>query len=153
MHIPPDWGIFGTLIVSFLVFWFIFAWLFFNPFLNLLSERERRFKDLADRTERLLKEEREALEERERQLAAVRREAMAQREAQRRRADEEGANMIAEASAEAHAELDKVKAQIEKDFAAAERQLEQFAASLAVDLARRVLGRPLTANGRNALNN
>ena len=153
MHIPPDWGVFGTLIVSFLVFWFIFGWLFFNPFLKLLSERERRFKDLSARTERLLSEERRALEERDRQLATVRREAMAQREAERRRAEEEASKVIAEARAEAHAELETVRAQIENDFKAAERQLEQLAESLAADLAGRVLGRPLTADGRNALNN
>jgi len=153
MHIPPDWGIFFTLIVSFLVFWFIFGRLFFNPFLKLLSERERRFKDLSERTERLLKEERAAIEERERQLAAVRREAMAQREAERRHAEEEAAKVIAEARADAHAELEKVRMQIENDFKAAERQLEQLAESLAVDLAGRVMGRPLSANGRNALNN
>ena len=153
MHIPPDWGIFATLIVSFLVFWFIFGWLFFNPFLKLLSERERRFKDLSERTERLLKEERAAIEERERQLAAVRREGMAQRDAQRRRAEEEAAKVIAEARAEAHAELEKVRAQIENDFRAAEHQLEQLAESLAADLAGRVLGRALSANRRSALNN
>jgi len=46
MHIPPNWGTFFALIVSFLVFWFIFSRLFFQPFLNLLSARERRFKEL-----------------------------------------------------------------------------------------------------------
>src|ERR1700722_6321314 len=150
MHIPSDWGVFGTLIVSFLVFWFIFGWLFFNPFLKLLSERERRFKDLSARTERLLQEERSALEERDRQLTAVRREAMAQREAERRRAEEEASKVIAEARAEAHAELEKVRAQIENDFKAAERQLEQLAESLAADLAGRVLGRPANGKGHNA---
>src|SRR5271170_7632728 len=121
MHIPPDWGIFFTLIVSFLVFWFIFGWLFFDPFLKLLSARERRFKDVSERTERLLKEERAAIEERERQLAAVRHEAMEQ-----------------------------VRASIENDFKAAESQLRELADSLAADLAGRVLGRPLSANGNKA---
>lgn len=87
MHIPPDWGIFFALIVSFLVFWFVFGWLFFSPFLKLLGEREHRLKDLSERTERLLQEERTAAEERERQLAAVRRDAMSRREAERRRAE------------------------------------------------------------------
>src|SRR5258708_36463230 len=71
MHIPPNWGTFFALIVSFLVFWFIFSRLFFRPFLNLLSERERRFKDLNDRTEQLVKEARAADEERERRLGEV----------------------------------------------------------------------------------
>src|SRR5260370_39264814 len=92
MHIPPDWGIFFALIVSFLVFWFVFGWLFFSPFLKLLGERELRLKALSERTERLLQEERTAAEERERQLAAVRREAMSRREAERRRAGEGAAH-------------------------------------------------------------
>src|SRR5271155_325606 len=121
MHIPPDWGVFGVLIVSFLVFWFIFGWLFFKPFLKLLGEREHRFKDLSERTERLLKEERVAIEERERQLAEV------TREVERRRAEEEASRVIGEARAQASAELEKVRAQIEGDFKAAERQLEQLA--------------------------
>src|SRR5580704_7898540 len=105
MHIPPDWGILGALIVSFLIFWFIFGWLFFGPFLKLLGERERRLKDLVDRTERLLQEEKAAVAEREAQLAAVRREALSRRENERRRADEEATHMIEEARAEARAEL------------------------------------------------
>ena len=70
MHLPPDWGIFGTLVVSFLFFWFIFGWLFFKPFLRLIGDRERRLKDLNEQTERLLREEKAAVEQRERELAA-----------------------------------------------------------------------------------
>ncbi|HEV7987001.1 MAG TPA: ATP synthase F0 subunit B, partial [Candidatus Binataceae bacterium] len=81
MHIPPDWGIFFTLIVSFLVFWFIFDRLFFGPFLQLLSDRENKLKDLSARAEQLLKEEKAAGQERDRQLAELRREALAVREA------------------------------------------------------------------------
>ena len=36
LKIPPDWGTFCALIVSFLVFWFIFKRLLFDPFLKLL---------------------------------------------------------------------------------------------------------------------
>src|SRR6266481_96706 len=119
MHIPPDWAIFFTLIVSFLVFWNLFGRLFFSPFLKLIDEREHRLKDLGERTERLLQEERAAIEERESQLAAVRREAMSRRESERRRAEEE----------------------------AAQRQLGELARTLAAELAGRVLERPVIANG------
>lgn len=153
MHIPPDWGVFGVLIVSFLVFWFIFGRLFFDPFLKLLGARERRFKDLSERTERLLKEERAAIEERERQLAAVRREAMGRREAQRRQAEEAATKLIADARDEAHHEMEQVRLSIENDFKAAEMQLRQLADSLAIDLAGRLLGRPLAANGRGESRN
>jgi len=72
MHIPPNWGTFGLLIVSFLVFWFIFSRIFFRPFLDLLSKRERRFKDLSEQTETLIKQAKAAEEARENRLAAVR---------------------------------------------------------------------------------
>ncbi|MGH8011602.1 MAG: hypothetical protein ACREQ4_03765 [Candidatus Binataceae bacterium] len=153
MHIPPDWGIFFVLIVSFLVFWFIFGWLFFGPFLKLLSDREHRLRDLSERTEQLLKEERAAVEERERQLAEVRREALAHREAERRRADEEGAHMIQEARAEAHASMEAVRHGIEHEFETAEAQLQVLAASLATQLAERVLGRSMSVGGNGSRRN
>ena len=147
MHIPPDWTIFFTLIASFLVFWNLFGRLFFSPFLKLIDDRERRLKDLGERTERLLQEEKAAIEERESQLAAVRREAMNRRETERRRAEEEAAHMIEEARAEAHAELDRVRAGIENQIRDAERQLGELARTLAAELAGRVLERPLAVNG------
>jgi F-type H+-transporting ATPase subunit b len=152
MHIPPDWGIFCALIVSFLVFWFIFGRLFFGPFLKLIGDRERRLSELNERTERLLREEKAALEAREEQLAAVRREALAHRDNDRRQAEHEAARMIEEARAQAKAELDQVREGIEREFEAAGRELERMAETLAVELAGRVLGRPVT-NGRALLNN
>jgi F-type H+-transporting ATPase subunit b len=147
MHIPPDWGVFATLLVSFLAFWGVFGWLFFGPFLKLLGEREHRLKDLNDRTERLLQEERSAVAERERQLAAVRRDALERREVERRQAETEAAKMIDEARTEARGELDRVRAGIEKSIDAAQAELQQMARNLAVELAQRVLGRPVNAAG------
>ena len=49
LKIPPDWGTFCVLIVSFLVFWFIFKRLLFDPFLKLLADRERRLRRRASR--------------------------------------------------------------------------------------------------------
>jgi F0F1-type ATP synthase membrane subunit b/b' len=147
MHIPPDWGIFAALIVSFLIFWFIFGRLFFRPFLELISDRERRLRELSERTEQLLREEKAAVEAREAGLAGVRHEALARREAERRQAEAETARMISEARAEAKAELDKVREGIEQDFKAAASQLERLAESLAADLAERVLGRSITSGG------
>jgi F-type H+-transporting ATPase subunit b len=153
MHLPPDWGIFSVLIVSFLVFWFIFDWLFFGPFLRLLGERERRLKDLGTRTEQLLKEEKAAGEQRERELAQVRREALAARDAERRRAEAEAARLIEEAKSEAHSALERVRAGIEKELRAGEHELEQFSRLLAVELAGRVLGRPVDGSVREISNN
>jgi F-type H+-transporting ATPase subunit b len=149
MHIPPDWGIFGTLIVSFLIFWFIFGRLFFGPFLKLLGDRERKLQDLSERTDQLLREEKAAVEAREAGLAAVRHEALNRREAQRRQGEAQAVRMIAEARAQAKAELDEVREGIEQDFRAAAGRLEQLAETLAVELAGRLLGRAVT-NGRRS---
>lgn len=153
MHIPPDWGIFFALIVSFLVFWFIFDWLFFGPFLRLLGERERKLKDLGARAEQLLKEEKAAGEERERQLVEVRREALAARDAERRRAEAEAARLIEEAKANAHSALERVRVGIEDQLRAGERELEQFSRALAIELATRVLGRPIDGSAQGTPSN
>lgn len=156
MHIPPDWGIFFTLIVSFLVFWFIFDRLFFGPFLQLLSDRENKLKDLSARAEQLLKEEKAAGQERDRQLAELRREALAVREAERRKAEADAARVIEEAKTEAHSALGRVRAGIENELRAGERELEQLSRVLAVELAGRVLGRPVdgaAADARETSNN
>jgi F0F1-type ATP synthase membrane subunit b/b' len=147
MHIPPDWGIFAALIVSFLIFWFIFGRLFFAPFLNLLSDRERRLRELGERTDQLLREEKAAVEAREAGLAAIRHEALSRRETERRNAEAQAAQMIAEARAEAKAALDQIREGIERDFEAAAGQLQQLAETLAAELAGRVLGRAVNSGG------
>jgi F0F1-type ATP synthase membrane subunit b/b' len=117
----------------------------------LLGDRENRLKDLNDRTERLLQEEREAVKERELQIAAIRRDALARRETERRQAEAEAVRMIDEARAEAHVQLETVRTGIEKSIDAAQVELDHMAHNLAVELAQRVLGRPVSTGG--SLNN
>ena len=151
MHIPPDWGIFAVLIVSFLIFWFIFGRLFFGPYLRLLGDRERRLRELQERTEQLLRDEKAAVEAREAGLAAVRHEALSRREAERRQAEAEAARIVAEARAQAKVALDELREGIEHDFRVAASELRQLAETLAAELATRVLGRTVT-DGRTAAN-
>jgi F0F1-type ATP synthase membrane subunit b/b' len=151
MHIPPNWGTFFALIVSFLVFWFIFSRLFFRPFLDLLAQRERRFKELNDRTEALIKQARAADEEREARLAEVRQGAIARRESERRKAEAEASQMLESAKAEARDALEQARAKIETELKTAAHDLEQMGHNLASELAERMLGRPL--NGGAASKN
>jgi F0F1-type ATP synthase membrane subunit b/b' len=74
----------------------------------------------------------------------VRNEALRRREDERRRAEAEATRLIGEARDAAKTELDQERQAIEQEFLAAAGQLEQLAESLAVELAGRVLGRPLT---------
>ena len=147
MHIPPNWGTFGVLIVSFLVFWFIFSRLFFRPFLNLLSEREERFRSLNDRTEQLLKEASAADQAREQRLNAIRREALEHRDSERRRVEAQAAQLLETAKADARASLDAARTRIEGELKAAEHDLQQMGRTLAGELAERVLGRRLNSDG------
>jgi F-type H+-transporting ATPase subunit b len=146
MHIPPNWGTFAALIVSFLVFWFIFSRIFFRPFLVLLSKREQRFKDLGERTEQLIKQAKAAEEEREQRILAVRREEIARRDSERRTAEAEASKVLEAAKADARATLDRAHSRIEGELKAAERQLEEMGRNLAAELAERVLGRPLNGS-------
>jgi F0F1-type ATP synthase membrane subunit b/b' len=153
MHIPPDWGIFFTLIVSFIVFWFIFDRIFFGPFLRLLSDRESKLRELSARAEQLLKEEKAVGQERDRQLAELRREAAARRETERRKAEAEAAKLIEDAKNQAHQVLERVRAEIETEVRAGQGEIERLSKALAVDLAGRVLGRPVGADALNVSNN
>jgi len=147
LKIPPDWGTFCVLIVSFLVFWFIFKRLLFDPFLKLLADRERRLKSLKDRTELLIREGRDAHERHERELIEIRREALAEREDERRRAEEEVSRVVEEARLVAKDSIEQVRSEIERELRAAEQQLATLGDNLAAELAERVLGRPLKNGG------
>jgi F0F1-type ATP synthase membrane subunit b/b' len=143
MHIPPNWGTFFVLIVSFLVFWFIFSRLFFRPFLSLLAQRERRFQSLSDRTEELLREARTDDDEREKRIAEIRREAIAMRESHRRAAEAEAAQLLDTVKAEAHAALEAARIKLESELKESEQQLEAMSHNLGAELAVRILGRPV----------
>jgi F0F1-type ATP synthase membrane subunit b/b' len=147
LKIPPDWGTFFALIVSFLVFWFIFKRLFFDPFLKLLEDRANRFKSLKARTEKLVQEAKAAEELRQQRLGSVRRQALAERETERRAAEEEAARITEEARAAARQSVEEVRAEIERQLRNAEQQLGELGENLAAELAERVLGRPLRIAG------
>jgi F0F1-type ATP synthase membrane subunit b/b' len=118
-----------------------------------MSERERRFKDLNDRTENLIKQARAAEEEREARLAETRKGAFARRETERRKAEAEAAQMMEAAKAEAREALEQARVKIETELKAAERELEQMGHTLARELAERVLGRPLNGGAATGKNN
>lgn len=147
LKIPPDWGTFCALIVSFLVFWFIFKRLLFDPFLKLLAERELKLSALSERTERLIHEGKVADDERTRQLTVLRRELLAERELERRRVEEEIGRMMEEVRVTAKHSMEQVRVEIERELRAAEQQLGTLGESLAAELAERVLGRSVKGGG------
>jgi F0F1-type ATP synthase membrane subunit b/b' len=149
MHIPPNWGTFFTLIVSFLIFWFIFSRLFFRPFLELLSRRETKLKDLSEHTEQLLAQAKAADEAREKRLSDARHAALERRDTERRAAEADAAEKLDAARSEAHAMLEEARGRIDEELKNAERELGQMGERLAAELAERVLGRPLNGARRS----
>jgi len=147
LKIPPDWGTFCALIVSFLVFWFIFKRLLFDPFLRLLAERELKLKTLSERAERLIHEGKADDEERARQLSALRRELLAERETERHRVEEEIGRIMEEVRLATKHSVEQVRVEIERELHAAEQQLGTLGENLATELAERVLGRSLKDGG------
>jgi F-type H+-transporting ATPase subunit b len=143
LRIPPDWGTFFALVVSFLVFWFIFKRLLFEPFLKLIAAREGRLTALSERTAQLLRESEAGEERRRLELAALRGELLTEREAERRRSEEDANQLAQEAREAARSTLEAVGGEIERQVRTAEAQLSAVAENLALELAERVLGRPL----------
>jgi F0F1-type ATP synthase membrane subunit b/b' len=60
--------------------------------------------------------------------------------------------LIEEAKAEAHNALERVRTEIENELRKGERELEQLSRVLAVELAARVLGRPVNGAGQGNQN-
>jgi F-type H+-transporting ATPase subunit b len=143
LRIPPDWGTFFALIVSFLVFWFIFKRLLFDPFLKLIAAREERLKALSERTAQLLRESEAGEERRRLELAALRREILTEREAERRKSEEDANQLTEQARMAARNTLEAVREEIEQQVRIAEAQLSAVGENLALELAQRVLGRPI----------
>ncbi len=147
MHIPPDWGIFIILIVSFLVFWFIFNRLFIQPFLLLLENRERRLRELDERAAQLMKEKESAEARRAAELAVIRREALAQRETERRKAEAEAQQTLENARIAAHDAIEQARADMQRELAAAQVELERTGRLLATELVEKLLRRPIETAG------
>jgi F-type H+-transporting ATPase subunit b len=153
LKIPPQWGTFFALIVSFLVFWFIFKRLLFDPFLKLIVDREGRLKTLSERTARLVRESEAAEERRRQELAALRREILSEREADRQRSEADANKLTEQARLAARNTLETVREEIERQVRSAEEQLSSLGENLAVELTERVLGRPINGATRVSSNN
>jgi F-type H+-transporting ATPase subunit b len=143
MHIPPNLGPLSVLIVSFLVFWFIFNRIFWRPFLGLFDARERKLEEMSARTERLLAEQKEIDRQWNEQLAALRRAELAHREAQRRQAEERAAVKVQDARTQARTMIEHANELAQRELKLAEQSLDELAKKLAAQLAVRVLGRSL----------
>jgi F-type H+-transporting ATPase subunit b len=143
LNIPPNWGTFFVLIVSFLVFWFILKRILFDPFLALASARDDRMRQLKEDAQRALSEAKAAEELYRREIAQARQAGAAQREKARSSAEQEVAAIVEQARHAARETIEKAQAEAEQKLHLAYQQVEALSRSLALELAERLLGRRL----------
>lgn len=128
-------------VVAFLVFWFLLAKLFFNPFLFLLEERERRTEGVRREADALMAEAERLRGEYESGIERARSEGGRLRDAVTREAREAHERIVAQAREEARRFMETIRLEIrrmletESEIAAREAQL------IARDLAEKILGR------------
>jgi F-type H+-transporting ATPase subunit b len=135
-------------LVAFLIVFGILAKVLFPRIQQTLRERTDAIEGGINRAEEAQREAQETLDQYRAQLAEARHEAAQLRE----RAQEQGAQIIAEmreqASAEAQRLIDAAHAQIEADRAQAFHALRSEVGALAVELAGRVVGESLAEEAR-----
>lgn len=135
-------------LVAFLIVFGVLARVLFPRIQKTLQERTDAIEGGLQRSEEAQREAQETLDQYRAQLAEARHEAARLRE----RAQEQGAQIIAEmreqASAEAQRLIDAAHTQIEADRAQALQSLRTEVGALAVELASRVVGESLTEEAR-----
>jgi F-type H+-transporting ATPase subunit b len=135
-------------LVAFLIVFGVLAKVLFPRIQQTLQERTDAIEGGLQRSEEAQREAQETLDQYRAQLAEARHEAARLRE----RAQEQGAQIIAEmreqASAEAQRLIDAAHTQIEADRAQALQSLRAEVGALAVELASRVVGESLTEEAR-----
>lgn len=138
-----DLAIFTVLIFGILlaVLW-KFAW---GPISAALDQREKKISDNITAAENLNQEARKLLGEYEAKLNAAREEVRGILDEARRDAEHAGQEIVAKARADAQAETQRGKHEIETATAQALKELAQTSTNLAVDLAGKIVGAKLTA--------
>lgn len=139
-----DLAIFTVLIFGILlaVLW-KFAW---GPISAALDLRERKISDNIAAAEQLNQEAKKLLAEYEARLNAAREEVRGILDEARRDAEHAGQEIVAKARADAQAETQRGKHEIETATAQALNELAKSSANLAVDLAGKIVGAKLTAS-------
>lgn len=144
LTVDVDLAIFTVLIFALLlaVLW-KFAW---GPISQALDLREKKIADNIAAAEQCNVEAKRLLAEYEAKLAAAREEVRGIIEEARRDAEHAGQEIVAKARADAQAETQRGKHEIETATAQALDELSRTSANLAVDLAGRIVKSKLTAS-------
>jgi len=143
----PDW----TIVVQFGIFVFsllVLNLVLFKPVLKTLEERDSRTRGNEDEAEALTKKTEIKVHSYERRMTAARQRASEER----RKVAKEGADrereLLDAARSRAAKALDEAAAKVAEEKAAASRELTGQVQALAVEIASKVAGRPLSAGGQ-----
>jgi F-type H+-transporting ATPase subunit b len=138
-------GSFLFVFISILLLIFILNATLFRPIIKILEERERMTGGTSHEARDLIKEyDRKAMLY-EDGIRNARHEAYQYAEAQRREALAERQDLMAQAKAEANAQIEAAKQEIVGQAAAARTQLEREAKTMAARISTSILHRPVTA--------
>ncbi len=138
----------GIVFVLVLAILWKFAW---KPIAEGLSKRESHILDEIAAAERSNAEARQMLDQYQQKLAAASEEVRQMLDAARREAEQAGAQIVQQARMAAEAERDRALAEIDTATAGALKELADRSATLAVDLAGKIVGSQLDRAAHNRL--
>jgi len=127
-----------------IVLWLVLKPLLFDPMLKLFEEREARIEGAMKKARRIDEKSATAMAEYEDALAKGRAEGEAEREKLRAEGVRKENDLLAKVRGDAQQRIDGARADIEKDVTATRTALAPHTASIARDLAKRVLGREVS---------
>lgn len=132
------WDILWT-VINLLVFYFLLRKFLFRPVLNMLDRREQMIKDDFDKAKKAADEAEELKARYESELNNAHAEAAKIASTAKKRAEQDSAEIIADAREEAASMISDAQKTIERDRAAAVEQAKSEIADLAVMAASKVL--------------
>jgi len=122
-----------------LLFYVIMRFIFFQPLLKVMAERDARTIGAQKAAEAAQAAAAEKVRQYEEALRQARAKVYAEQEADRRKLMDERAATLKDARSKADAEVNVGKARVAGEFAGAKKEIEALTGQLAAEIARRVL--------------
>jgi F-type H+-transporting ATPase subunit b len=129
-------------IVIVLLFYIIMRAIFFQPLLKVMAERDARTVGAQRAAEAAQAAAADKVRQYEEALKQARARVYAEQEADRKKFMDERTAVLKEARSKAGAEVNAAKESVAAEFAGAKKEIENAAAQLAAEIARRVLETP-----------
>jgi F-type H+-transporting ATPase subunit b len=122
-----------------LLFYVIMRWIFFQPLLKVMAERDARTTGAQKAAEAAQAAAAEKVRQYEEVLRQARAKVYAEQEADRRKLMEARAAALKDARSKADVEVTAAKERVAGEFAGAKKEIETLTGQLAAEIARRVL--------------